>query len=203
MELSGQKVDSQSHNLRNQIQEIHGRAKRAESCDVLERNRSALEQLSGQMICSKPEGVIDSEVQKLLEALDEIKSAQNESAAESVIRLSKPLGFWKWVGLLRSTEDGWTPFRPVLITLGQLLDFVGRGTTVGVLVGLSIALLQGSTLESYASTLPLIGGITGGFAYGWVLVSALEPQHPRLSKFVYSLTIIFLVAAYVVITKFF
>ncbi|MEW6903249.1 hypothetical protein V3M63_06575 [Trueperella pyogenes] len=202
VELSGGKVDRRLHDLQDQIQAIHKKAGAVADPDSLQRYKRILGSLSGRAISSNPEEFISSKVADLKDSLNAIENNAEESTARRVVALADSYGFCQWVGELSKTESGWTPFKPVRAILGTLLDYVGRGTTVGILIGLSIALAQGAKFESYATTLPIIGGIIGGFTYGLVLLPAVFPGHPRISRWVYSLLILILPGAYVAVSKF-
>lgn len=54
----------------------------------------------------------------------------------------------------------------LLIPLRDLIDYSGRGTTIGLLIGFTIALAQKDPLGLTVTTFPIIGAIFGAIAYG-------------------------------------
>lgn len=97
----------------------------------------------------------------------------NDSDLLEIIEYKEEIGRFNWY--LKNYQKEY-----LLIPLRDLIDYSGRGTTIGLLIGFTIALIQKDPLGLTVTTFPIIGAIFGAIAYGLKFLMALN--HTQKSK---------------------
>lgn len=146
----------------------------------------------------EPSRIVDYELAKLKEALGHFEDA-DEITRDEVLNLIDSKNFtgkFQWILNYLQKEYFASPFK-------EFLDYAGRGTTVGVFVGFSIALSLKDPFGVVATSIPIVGAILGASLYsiklGLVgnLVKLLVGESHDSTTWVVSKEILFLCFIYI------
>lgn len=91
----------------------------------------------------------------------------NDSDLLEIIEYKEEIGRFNWY--LKNCQKEY-----LLIPLRDLIDYSGRGTTIGLLIGFTIALIQKDPLGLTVTTFPIIGAMLGAIIYGLKFLIALN-----------------------------
>ncbi|QWW19360.1 hypothetical protein I6B53_09735 [Schaalia sp. 19OD2882] len=104
-------------------------------------------------------------------------AAPTSTDLDILARLRMRTGQVAWL-LRRPSVEARPPLAFVLGPLADLLDHAGRGTTVGLFIGLSMALALKDPLATPVAAVPLVGTLAGALGYSLRLAVVLEPERP-------------------------
>lgn len=109
----------------------------------------------------------------------------NNSGLLEIIEYKEGIGRFNWY--LKNYQKEY-----LLIPLRDLIDYSGHGTTIGLLIGFTIALIQKDPLGLTVTTFPIIGAMLGAIIYGLKFLIAMN--HAQKSRRVELYKLLFTIA---------
>lgn len=169
--LCRRKVDAQTERRARDIYNLHERAKQAGNLTQAKNNFKdavkSLEKVSDLKFPVHPEKRVQHQLcsfqDELEHLMEEFKSgAKRDAIAQKILEISRPKGSWSWYKAFKDDCPNIPQPGHLWFPIQDLLDFIGRGTSVGLLTGLGIAQFQEDPLGTPVSVLPLVGALIGG-----------------------------------------
>lgn len=108
----------------------------------------------------EPSHIVSYELAKLKEGLGHFEDADEITRDEvlALIDSKNFIGKCRWIYTYLQKEYFASPFK-------EFLDYAGRGTTIGVFIGFSIALFLKDPFGVVATSIPIVGSILGASLY--------------------------------------